>query len=242
MPTFAHRFVGDEMMDDFSIVDDRLTRALDNLRTVNRFLGGYAVVKAALAPLVEARQPIRVLDLATGVADYPEALVRWAEVRGVPVEVVAQDANPVTAAYARAVLDRRLAPPLRAHIRVEVGDALDLPYADGAFDVVVASHFLHHLDGDAAVALLREMNRVARRGLVINDLHRHPLAYYSIVALAAVLPVSPMFRHDGPISVLRGFNRDELRALAEAAGLRGYRIGWHWAFRWSLSTISPDLS
>ena len=225
-------------MDDFTIVDERLTTALDNLRYVNRFLGGYAAAMAAMTPLWRAHppdRPLRVLDLATGVADFPDYLARWAGRRGRVLEVVALDANPATVAYAQKTLDRDLPAPLRPRVRVEVGDALALPYDDAAFDVAVTSLFMHHLTHGDAVTLVREMNRVARHGFVVNDLHRHRLAYYSILALAAVLPVSPMFRHDGPISVLRGFSRDDLHAIAQDAGLGAYRIRWHWAFRWTLS-------
>ena len=225
-------------MDDFTIVDERLETALDNLRYVNRFLGGYGAAMAVLAPVLRAHpldRPLRVLDLATGVADFPDFLVRWADRRHRVVDIVALDANPATVAYARKALDRDLPERLRPCVRVEVGDALALPYNDDAFDVAVTSLFMHHLTHDEAVTLVREMHRVARQGFVVNDLHRHRLAYYSITALAAVLPVSPMFRHDGPVSVLRAFNRDELRAIAHDAGLESFRIRWHWAFRWTLS-------
>ncbi len=240
MPSFATRTRAAEMMDDFTIVDERLTKALENLRQANRWLGGYAAARRVLAPLLHAQppaSPLRVLDLATGAADFPAFLVRWANRRGCAVEVVAVEANPATVAYARQALDQALPPRLRRFVRVEEGDALALPYDDGAFDVCTACLFMHHLDHAQAVALLREMHRVARRSLVVNDLHRHRLAYYGIRALAAVLPVSPMFRHDGPISVLRGFTRDELHALAADAGLDAFRIRWHWAFRWTLSTL-----
>lgn len=227
-------------MDDFTIVDERLETALDNLRYVNRFLGGYGSTMTLLAPLLRARaaeHPLRVLDLATGGADFPAFLTRWADRRRRAVDVVALDANPATVAYARKALDRTLPERLHPRVRVEVGDALALPYADDAFDVCVASLFMHHLEHHEAVTLVREMDRVARHGLVVNDLHRHWMAYYSIRALAAVLPVSPMFRHDGPVSVLRAFTRDDLRAVAADAGLNAYRIRWHWAFRWTLSTV-----
>ena len=227
------------MMDDFTIVDDRLHGALDQLRWVNRLLGGYRATMAALAPyLRHARgRSVRLLDLGTGVADFPEFVVRWAARRGLDVSVVGIDANEATVAYADAVLDRRLPSALRSRVALRVADALALPYGDDSFDVVVCSLFLHHFEDQEAVALLKEMARVARDGVVVNDLHRHPLAYASIRALVHVLPVSAMFRHDGPVSVLRAFRGDELAALAAAAGLPGARLTWHWAFRWVLSTI-----
>ncbi len=229
-------------MDDLSLTDVRLTRALDNLRQVNRWLGGYAATLHALAPLLlrPPARPLRVLDLATGVADFPSVLVRRAARRNVAVEVVAVDVNEATVAYGRQVLDRELPPDLRRRVRVQTGDALALPFEDRSFDACTTALFLHHLAQPDAVRLVREMRRVSRYGFVINDLHRHPVAYYSIKALAAILPVSPMFRHDGPVSVLRAFTREELRAVAHEAGIEAFRIRWHWAFRWTLSTIEPD--
>lgn len=227
-------------MDDFSITDDRLLRALDELRWVNRLLGGYATTMRVLAPYLEARRgrAVRLLDLGAGIGDYAEHIVRWADRRGLDVSVTAVDANPVTVAHARRTLDRRLPPRLRARIHVAVEDALALPYADDAFDVVMAAMFMHHFRAKDAVSLVREMNRVARDGILVNDLHRHPLAYYGILVPARLLPVSPMFRHDAPVSVLRGFRRADLEAVARDAGLDAYRIRRHWAFRWSLSTLT----
>ena len=73
--------------------------------------------------------------------------------------------------------------------------------------------------------------------LVVNDLHRCVPAYYGIRLIGPLLSRSPMFRHDGPLSVLRGFHRSELREIAETAGLKDYTLRWHWAFRWCLSTL-----
>ncbi|WP_456428884.1 methyltransferase domain-containing protein [Rhodocaloribacter sp.] len=240
MPSFVERLHAEELMDDLSITDDRLLRALDELRWVNRLLGGYATTMRVLAPYLEARRgrAVRLLDLGAGVGDYAEHIVRWADRRGLDVSVTAVDANPVTVAHARRTLDRRLPPKLRARIHVAVEDALALPYADDAFDVVMAAMFMHHFRAEDAVSLVREMNRVARDGILVNDLHRHPLAYYGILVPARLLPVSPMFRHDAPVSVLRGFRRADLEAVARDAGLDAYRIRRHWAFRWSLSTLT----
>jgi ubiquinone/menaquinone biosynthesis C-methylase UbiE len=239
MPSFATRTRGDEMMDDFSIVDERLFRALEDLRGVNRLLGGYATTMAVLGPFLKAQRgrTVRILDLGTGIADYPEHIVRWAARQDLDVEVVGIDANPVTVEAARSTLDRRLAPPLRRRIRLEVADALKLPYADRSFSVATAALFLHHFDTEEAALLVGSMARVAADGLIINDLHRHRLAYYGIIPLGSVLPVSEMFQHDGPVSVLRGFRRGELEQIARKAGVASYEITWHWAFRWCLSSL-----
>lgn len=237
MPDFSQRAQAEEMMDDFAITDGRLTRALGDLRWVNRWLGGHRAAQSILAPLMRHSGKLRIADLGSGGADYPEHVVQWAHRQGHEVEIVAVDANPQTVSHAQSALDHRLPAALRDRVDVVCADALDLPYDDNAFDVVVAALFLHHFHGEEAVALLREMDRVARRGIIINDLHRHPVAYYGVRALGTVTQASAMFRHDGPLSVLRGFRRAELEDLAAAAGLSDARIHWRWAFRWVLTTI-----
>jgi len=241
MPAFSIRTNENELMDDFSITDTRLTSALEQLRLVNRWLGGYGSTLSVLKPVLKARTvgKTRILDLGTGIADFPEYIVRWAASQSpVPeVEIVAIDANPKTVDYARSVLKQRLPPELQSKIQLEVADALALPYAEGSFDVVMAAMFLHHFDQEHAAAIARSMQRLSRLGIIINDLQRHPLAYYGIYSLTRLLPASPMMRHDGPLSVLRGFRAEELGAIAQAAHLPAYRLRWCWAFRWLLTTV-----
>jgi 2-polyprenyl-3-methyl-5-hydroxy-6-metoxy-1,4-benzoquinol methylase len=245
--SFQTRTDEDELMDDFSITDIRLTSALEQLRVVNRWLGGYETTMAVLGPWLKARSvsqsadapPIRILDLGTGIADFPEYIVQWAAQQSPPIalEIVAIDANPVTVDYANRALDQRLTPVLRQQIRVEVADALDLPYADQSFDIAMGAMFLHHFAQERAIVIVRSMQRVARGGILINDLHRHPLAYYSIYSLTRILRASVMMQNDGPISVLRGFRATELQTIADQAGLQNTRLSWRWPFRWLLSTL-----
>ena len=229
-------------MDDFSITDRRLTTALEQLRVVNRFLGGYDTTMALLAPWLRAQsrdRPLRILDLGTGIADFPEYIVRWADRQSPPIdlEIVAIDANPVTVDYARQALAERLPPTLHAKIRVEVADALDLPYADNSFDVAMGAMFLHHFAEERAIAIVKSMQRVASSGILINDLHRHPLAYYGIYFLTRLFRASEMMQNDGPISVLRGFQAAELQTIGQKAGLSHFSVRWRWPFRWLLSSL-----
>jgi SAM-dependent methyltransferase len=241
IPSFKIRTDTDELMDDFSITDDRLTTALEQLRYVNRFLSGYSTSMAVLAPFLRSRsdQTTRILDLGTGIADFPEYIVNWAAAQSpaIAVEIVAIDANPVTVDYARSALKLRLPEPLQSKIHVEVADALALPYADQSFDLVMGAMFLHHFAQDNAIAILKSMQRISRCGILINDLHRHPLAYLGIYALTHLLPASPMMRNDGPLSVLRGFKYSELEAIAQGAGLEHFSLHWQLPFRWLLTTV-----
>lgn len=237
LDAFHERLQIEEQMDDFSITDERLRTALDDIRRINRLLGGYRATFRVLDPLLDTQGDLDLIDVGTGSGDYPARLVRRGKHFGTRVEAIGVDLNPATVGYGRAWLDTHLPPDLRPHASIEIADALDLPYADDSFDVAHAALFLHHFHGPDAVQLLREMNRVSRRGIIVNDLHRHPIAYAGIWALSRLLRMAPMVQHDGPISVLRGFHRDELETIASDAALSAPSIRWHWAFRWTLSTI-----
>jgi len=243
MPAFQIRTDQDELMDDFSIQDERLTDALEQLRPINQLLGGYATTMEVLAPFLKTRaqanQTTRILDIGTGIGDFPEYILRWAAAQfpAINVEIVAIDANPVTVDYACKALQKRLSPELQAKIKVEVADALALPYADDEFDVAIAAMFLHHFAHENAVQIVRSMQRISKQGILINDLHRHPLAYYGIYALTRLLPAVQMVRHDAPLSVLRGFKSSELKNIATAAELINFSLKWRYAFRWVMHTI-----
>jgi ubiquinone/menaquinone biosynthesis C-methylase UbiE len=226
------------MMDDLSIADSRLTKSLDQLRVVNRLLGGYSAVYDALFPYMQrnSTRPVRILDVGTGIGDIPAFLLQDTGIRRWDVDLVGIDHNPATVIAARRHLDRSLDPSVSQRIFVHPADAAHLPYADDTFDISMASMFLHHFTSDEAIEIVAEMNRVARDGVLINDLHRHELAYFAIAGLTRILPATEMIRNDAPLSVARGFSRPELYRIARKAGLERVRIRWKWAFRWVLAS------
>lgn len=236
--TSLPRAAGAERMDEPGQDPAELGRSLADLRGVNRWLGGYRVVLHHLARLV-ARHPrpaYRVLDVATGSADIPLKISAWARRKGIRMEIVATDLHATTLAYAR----RQAAGD--PHVRVEPADALDLSYADGAFDFALCSTALHHFDArDQLLRVLRELDRVAGIGGIINDLRRSRPALVGANLLAATFwRTHPVTRHDGPLSVRRAFTPAELDDLARAAGLPGARVHAHVPFRVALVWEAMD--
>ena len=226
------RMAGAELMDQPAQDRTELARSLDDLRAVNRWLGGTRIVLHHLADLV-ARHPrdaYRILDVGTGSGDIPLEIVRWARREDVQVHVVATDNHATTLAFAR---EHTAAEP---DVQVEAADALRLPYADGSFDFVLLSTALHHFDDERdCVRVLREMHRVSRIALVVNDLARSRAALLGARLMAATFwRRHPVTRHDGPLSVRRSFTPDELRALAARAGFANGRVRAHFPFRLSL--------
>jgi ubiquinone/menaquinone biosynthesis C-methylase UbiE len=226
------RMAGAELMDEPAQDRTELSKSLEDLRRVNRWLGGTRVVLHHLGDLVRRhpRAGYRLLDVATGSGDIPLEIARWARGEDVSVRITATDHHATTLEMARA---HTAAEPA---VAVETADALKLPYADDAFDVALISTALHHFDDERdCVRVLREMHRVSRIGIVVNDLARSRTALLGARLLAAtVWRTHPVTRHDGPLSVRRSFTPDELRALAARAGFAKATVHAHFPFRVAL--------
>jgi len=110
-------------------------------------------------------------------------------------------------------------------------DGLAIPFSDDAFDYVIQSLTLHHFDDEGAVSILREMNRVARRGLFVIDLLRNPIAYFLYTTVGHLFLHNRLLREDGALSILRSFKPDELEAIARAAELANVKVEKHFPSR-----------
>ncbi len=204
-----------------------LEHSLAQVAAVNRYLGGDWALRRALAPFLADRGETGLLDVGAGNAEVALSLARWAAARGRRWRVTALDLHAQSVQLAA----RRVGGSAGS-VRVVQGDGLSLPFPDAAFDVAYTMLTLHHFREDAAVALLREMARVVRRLVIVNDLERSEAALFGARALAmTVWRGNRITRHDGPLSVRRAFTPDELMALAERAGLRRPRVHRRLAFR-----------
>jgi ubiquinone/menaquinone biosynthesis C-methylase UbiE len=218
-----------EWLDDPDADPALVQKSLVFIKWVNRVLGYTRVIVRKLDDFSaqwKRGQTIRVLDVGTGAADIPLAILRWADERGLKVQVVGLDINPVIARVAaRAANDPRLS--------IVRGDAMNLPFANGSFDYAITSMFLHHLDDAGAERTLAEMGRVAKGGVVVSDLLRMYHAYWAIWLLT--LFSNPMVKHDARVSVAQAFNRMEILALRNRAGLRFARYSTPIRHRFVLS-------
>jgi ubiquinone/menaquinone biosynthesis C-methylase UbiE len=191
-----------ELMDDLSRPDSEFVEAYTELTAVNKHLGGIRAIERFLPD-----DAVTVLDVAAGGCDVGEALASRRKCR-----VISLDMN------------------LRGLKRAEqttpvAGDAIQLPFSDSSFDAVICSLTFHHLTNAECVSVLREMWRVARRIVIVNDLHRNRVAHASIRILSALFSRSTMFRNDSAASVRRAFRPTELADVAKKASVpaRVYR-------------------
>lgn len=222
-----------ELMDSPDADPAVLRGALRELVLINRALGGYDPsiegVERLFRLLEFPSDPITILDVGCGSGDTLRRIAGWARQRGVPLRAVGIELSNASVEQARA--DCAGFP----EIAIERRDLFDLDPARRRFDIVHAAMMLHHMPDDAGIRrALRAMAVLARRGVVVNDLHRHRFAHAGIAALTQLLSRNSMIRHDAPLSVARGFTRRELLAHACAAGLTRCIVSWRWAFRWLL--------
>ena len=202
----------DGPLDDPRALDDNLR----DLRRINRRLGGVRLSASAIGALGGPAADVTLLDVGTGGADIPLALIRQARSNGRSVRAVGLDSRPeILAAAARSDPSVMLEPGLE----LQLGDGLALPFGDGSFDIVHSSLVVHHLDPGEAAGLLAEMRRVARVGVVINDLDRSRFGWLGAWLIGHVLTGNRYTRHDAPLSVRRAYRPGEMRELLRSAGL-----------------------
>ena len=206
-----------------------MEQVLIELALVNRWLGGISACLRSIALLLarETKQgPVIVADIGTGSGDTLCALAARTQRQGNRVQMLAMDINPVACRVAHK--EARIWP----EIGVVRADVENLPLVKKGVDFILCSTLLHHFGDRQLVEILTSLRESTTTAIIINDLHRHPAAYWAIRLLTRLFSRSRAVCNDGPLSVRKGFTRRELLDLLESAGCRDFRIRWRWAFRW----------
>ena len=198
-----------ELMDLAGNNPELLAGDLRNLRILNRYLNGSRSVVTALSHVLRRAplQNVSLLDVGTGSADIPATVLAWAKRRNIAAKIVGIEAESITA---------RIAAQRSANlsdIEIIQADAGAPPFSPGSFDFVVASQFLHHFSEAKIIELLKQWAKLARCGIVISDLVRHPVAYHGIRLLTKLTTRNIMTLTDAPLSVRRAFTFKEWREL-----------------------------
>jgi ubiquinone/menaquinone biosynthesis C-methylase UbiE len=235
------RLAGAPELLDGDLTDERvLEDNLRDLRRINRFFGGRALSRRAVDVLVEAAgmpldRPVSLLDVGTGGADIPVALIEAFRRAGRRLTVLGVDSRAEVIAAAG-----RENPTVLATdgLTFRIADGRTLPFDDRTFDIAHASLVLHHLEPADGAALIGEMARVAHHGIVLNDLARGWLAWIGAWLLLHVVTRNSFTRHDGPLSVRRAYSLAEARTIVTEAGLRviDEETGFM-GHRWALAAV-----
>lgn len=210
---------------------------MQELDFINTWLGGHHITIEGIRLLAKEQKTISVCEIGCGGGDNLRAIDRWAKKNQVQVQITGIDIKESCIEYAKQHC---------ADIRDAQWICSDYQYAILPVrpDIIFSSLFCHHFDDQSVVKIFMWMQKNARLGFFINDLHRHRLAYHSIKILSSLFSASYMVKNDAPLSVLRGFSRSELKHMMndvkkKNAGM-DYALKWRWAFRWLLIAYKHD--
>lgn len=221
----------EELMDDLESSGEVINQTLRELEVINRLLGGNAVTTNGIQRLIAGKtdgHPLLIADLGCGGGDILVLIAKWAAKRGVEVQLIGFDANPHIIDYARKNCKAY------DNISFEVQDIFSEEFKKRRFDIICCTLFTHHFKDNQLIDIFHQFKCQASLGTIINDLHRHWFAYYSIKLLTQVFSKSPMVKYDAPLSVARSFRKKDLRKIMQRAAIDKYRLRWMWAFRWQL--------
>lgn len=222
---FLKKYSQPELMDDFSIQDDRIDVALRELRLINYFLGGNTGSKRGVSKMISgiSNQKIYLLDVGSGSSDVLDDLKK----KHKSVRVISLDRNKRVCNFIKKNNNFK---PI-----VVCADAFNLPFKNKSIDIIHTSLFLHHFDNGSLKNIIKKFNDVAKQGIVINDLRRSLIAFLGIKILTMFFSRSELVKSDAPISVRKGFVKSELTDLLNKMHFSNYEIGRKWAFRWLIT-------
>jgi 2-polyprenyl-3-methyl-5-hydroxy-6-metoxy-1,4-benzoquinol methylase len=212
-----------ELLDQEEIPEQDLFRNLRELDFINHWLGGYAISFSALKKVIRPGKHYTLVDIGCGGGDTLKRIKKWRTKQGYDIDLQGVDLKPVCIKYAECN-------PGNEGIRFICDDYKNIFNHIEQIDIIHACLFCHHLDEEELLNLIR-FALEHRSVLVINDLERNPLAYYSIKFLTALFSGSYLVKNDAPLSVLRGFKKKEWLSMLERSGALFYSVKNKWAFR-----------
>lgn len=236
MPDFTRRNNEKELLDQPGIPFADIEQNMRELDFINHWLGGHAISCSGLQQLLQSKQlgqPLHIAEIGCGNGNNLEAIARWCRKQGINARYTGIDLNPecIRSAIERDTLSE--------------SEWICSDYREVDFetkpDIIFTSLFCHHFTDPELMAQLKWLQQQSGIGFFINDLHRHPLAYWSIKILTRLFSRSYLVKNDAPLSVSRGFIRKDWEDLFKQAGIGTFTIQWKWAFRWLICSRFPEL-
>ncbi|MEO5648325.1 MAG: methyltransferase domain-containing protein [Ginsengibacter sp.] len=225
MIDYKKRSLQKEILDQNNIPFVDIARNMKELDFINTHLGGHSITLKGFKNLLQKRKQISVCEIGCGGGNNLNALNEFCKSNRIDARFIGIDINKECIEFAM------------KNCKVEKINFLISDYKEENFetekpDIIFSSLFCHHFTDDELVAMLLWMKNNSRLGFFINDLHRHPLAYHFIKLATKLFSRSYLVKNDAPLSVLRGFTKNEWTHILGRASIQNYTIRWMWAFRY----------
>jgi 2-polyprenyl-3-methyl-5-hydroxy-6-metoxy-1,4-benzoquinol methylase len=227
MPDFTQRSGEKELLDRDDIPFEDIMKNMQELNVINTLLGGHAITLAGLKYLVKnnhAQTVLHICEIGCGGGDNLRVIKTWCQKKNIAATFTGIDINSHCIDFAKTLSSNNGINFICSNYKTAL-----LPVRP---HIVFASLFCHHFTNEDIVDIFKWSAAKAATGFFINDLHRHPFAYYSIKWLSWLFSKSYLVKNDAPLSVLRGFNKKELTTLLKQANTNSTKVVWKWAFRW----------
>lgn len=223
MPSFKERSKKAELLDAPNIGTADLFQNLKELDSINKLLGGHKATLTGLNKLMTDREKTyRIVDFACGGGDTLRVIEKWARKHNYKVELIGFDLLPDAIAFAKQN-------STDYNIKWMVSDFNTVSLQE--CDITICSLVCHHFYDNTLDTFILKMKECAQVGVIINDLHRNPIAYYGIWVLTALFSKSHLVKNDARLSVLKGFRKKEWERILNKLSITNYSIHWIWAFR-----------
>jgi 2-polyprenyl-3-methyl-5-hydroxy-6-metoxy-1,4-benzoquinol methylase len=234
---FTQRSYEKELLDRDDIPFDAIRQNMRELDVINTWLGGHRITIRGFRALTGNMRNVHVCEIGCGGGDNLKAIWRWAKKHGIGLRMTGIDIKQECIDHAK-----------EACSGIPDTEWICADYRQAIFiqkpDIIFNSLFCHHFSDEGVTEIIEWMYVNSRKGFFVNDLQRHPLAYHAIRMLTSIFSGSELVRNDAPLSVLRGFSRDEwLKLIGRSQHLHGdlqFNIRYQWAFRWLVTAKKND--
>ncbi|MCW3093475.1 MAG: methyltransferase protein [Ferruginibacter sp.] len=237
MLSLSKRSYKKELLDGADIPFADVQKNMEELNVINSLLGGHKITVDGVKKILQSfpvHQSIIICEIGCGGGDNLKAIEKYCNHHSINASFIGIDIKEDCIDFAR-----QQYPTLNA--QWIVSDYKEVNFTKQPPGIIFSSLFCHHFIEKDIVKMLRWMKENSSLGFFINDLHRHPLAYYSIKLITAIFSRSYLVKNDAPLSVVRGFKKREWQMINSEAGITGYSLQWKWAFRHLIVYVHQEM-
>ena len=221
-----------EWMDDPTIDPTILDTAVHDINKCNTWLGGYKFTTKAVKSLIEQhpQSSYHIIDVGCSDGAMLRHLSRNITDHELKLEGIDLSARSIAMATKKST-DYE-------DISFRNSDIFQTPLNDITCDIVLVTLTLHHFNEVEIPKFLERFQQMARVGIIINDLHRSPIAYTFFKVFSPIFIGNEISIHDGLISIASGFRRQDFKRYAREANIKDDLLAWKWSFRyiWTIPT------